>query len=90
VKTWTKDLVDSECYSILLNQLNPGQCPLVTGSDPMDRARQVCANTQHLGVQAFLNPADIVAGNRNLNVGFVAQLFNTSPGECEMLLNDND
>jgi plastin-1 len=27
-----------------------------------------------------LNPADIVNGNRNLNVGFVAQLFNTCPG----------
>mmetsp|Transcript_25513 Transcript_25513/g.43022 ORF Transcript_25513/g.43022 Transcript_25513/m.43022 type:complete len:634 (+) Transcript_25513:72-1973(+) len=80
VKVWTKDLVDSECYSVLLNQLNPAQCSLVTGSDPLERAKQVCANTRHLGVTSFLNPADIVTGNRNLNVGFVAQLFNTCPG----------
>lgn len=80
VKTWTKDLVDSECYSILLNQLNPSQCPLVTGSDHLERAKQVCANTRNLGIPSFLNPADIVNGNRNLNVGFVAQLFNTCPG----------
>ena len=80
VKTWTKDLIDSECYSVLLNQLNPAQCALVTGTDHLERAKQVCANTRHLGVQSFLNPADIVTGNRNLNVGFVAQLFNTCPG----------
>lgn len=42
VKTWNKDLKDSECYSLLLNQLNPAQCALVTGTDPLERAQQVC------------------------------------------------
>jgi plastin-1 len=80
VRSWNRDLIDSECYSVLLNQLNPQQCSLVTGSDLLDRAQQVCNNTRHLGVVSFLHPADIVSGNRNLNVGFVAQLFNTCPG----------
>ena len=43
LQTWTKDLKDSECYSTLLNQLNPAQCAIVTGSDPLERATQVCS-----------------------------------------------
>jgi len=81
VKNWSRDLVDSECYSLLLNQLNSAQCPLISGSNGLEKATQVCANTRNgLGIAPFLTPADIVSGHRNLNVGFVAQLFNTCPG----------
>lgn len=74
------DFKDSEAYSILLHQLDAAACPLVSGSDNEARAAQVVANAGRMGVQALLKPADIVKGNTKLNMGFLAQLFNTNPG----------
>eukprot|EP00618_Florenciella_parvula_P031483 CAMPEP_0119481916 /NCGR_PEP_ID=MMETSP1344-20130328/10019_1 /TAXON_ID=236787 /ORGANISM="Florenciella parvula, Strain CCMP2471" /LENGTH=665 /DNA_ID=CAMNT_0007516297 /DNA_START=158 /DNA_END=2151 /DNA_ORIENTATION=- len=74
------DFKDSEAYSILLHQLDPAACPLISGSDNSTRATQVVANAGRMGVQALLKPADIVKGNTKLNMGFLAQLFNTNPG----------
>ena len=71
---------DSSAYSVLMNQLNANQSPLVNGTDPLDRAGQVIANAKAMGVEVFLSPGDIVAGNRNLNLGFVAQLFENGNG----------
>jgi len=74
------DIVDSEIYSTLLHQLSPSQCDVVTESDPHDRAAHVIRNAHNLGAEVFIKPNDIVKGNKKLNLGFVAQLFNTCPG----------
>lgn len=70
---------DSECYSILLNQLNSQKCALCTESDERQRAQHVIRNAIALGTEVFLKPEDICSGNKKLNMSFVAQLFNTCP-----------
>ena len=74
------DLRDSECYSALLHQLSPDTCDYCDERDPLARAEHVVANASSLGVPAFIKPRDIVSANKKLNMGFVAQLFNTCPG----------
>eukprot|EP01038_Epipyxis_sp_PR26KG_P015488 gene15488-20902_t len=79
VNNFTNDLSDSEVYSIVLHRLN-SSIPLVTQTNPMDRANQVIANAVRLGTNAFLQPKDICDGNKKLNISFVAQIFNTCHG----------
>jgi hypothetical protein len=71
---------DSECYSILLNQLDSSKCALCTEQDPLQKATHVIRNAQAIGTEVFIHPTDICAGNRKLNLGFVAQIFNQCPG----------
>mmetsp|Transcript_113 Transcript_113/g.206 ORF Transcript_113/g.206 Transcript_113/m.206 type:complete len:631 (+) Transcript_113:113-2005(+) len=80
VSNFGNDLKDSECYSILLNQLSPSQCPLCTEPDLTERAQHVIRNAVAIGTAVFIHPADICNGNKKLNMGFVAQLFNQCPG----------
>ena len=61
-------------------QVKPHSCRPVMGTDPLDRAAQAIANARVYGVDAFLQPKDIVDGNKKLNLSFVAQLFNTCHG----------
>lgn len=36
-----------------------------------------------MGVEPFVTPADIIAGNKNLNLAFCADMFNkVSPSGC--------
>eukprot|EP01133_Synstelium_polycarpum_P008010 gene8010-9410_t len=82
VTNFSGDIKDSECYTILLNQLAPGQCdrsPLDT-SDPLERAKRLLDNADKIGCKKFVKPSDIVKGNPKLNLAFVANLFNTIPG----------
>ncbi|GMH94672.1 hypothetical protein TrVE_jg1997 [Triparma verrucosa] len=72
------DLKDSECYSILLNQIT--KCGLVGAGDDKAKATQVIANANAMGVESFIQPNDIVKGNKKLNLGFCAQIFNTNSG----------
>jgi plastin-1 len=80
VTNFGNDIKDSECYSLLLNQLKPAVCDHVTESDAVARAQHVINNAKALGAQPFLSATDITTGNKKLNLGFVAQLFNTCPG----------
>jgi plastin-1 len=80
VHNFGKDLQDSENYSVLLHQLAPSQCDLCTEPDLEQRAAHVINNARRIGVNAFIHPQDIVKANKKLNLGFVAQLFNTMPG----------
>jgi hypothetical protein len=80
VTNFGRDLQDSECYSALLHQLAPSQCDICTESDPTQRAAHVIRNSRNIGVDPFIQPTDIVKANKKLNLGFVAQLFNTMPG----------
>lgn len=82
VTNFSKDVSDGENYTVLLNQLQPDHCdlsPLQT-SDLLQRAEQVLANADKIGVRKYLTPNSLVAGNPKLNLAFVAHLFNTYPG----------
>eukprot|EP01035_Chromulina_nebulosa_P021439 gene21439-27770_t len=80
IKNFGNDIQDSQVYSILTNQLNPSQCSLATETDGLARAAHVIRNAKNLGAQIFIQPRDIVDGNKKLNVSFVAQIFNVCPG----------
>jgi len=80
INNFGSDVSDSEIYSILLHQLSPGTCKLVTDTEPLKRANQVIKNATSLSVEPFIKPQDICDGNKKLNLSFVAQLFNTCPG----------
>jgi len=82
VNNFTSDIKDSECYTILLNQLAPKKCDkkALQESDKMKRAELVLTNAEKIECRKFLKPKDIVNGNSKLNLAFVANLFNTLPG----------
>eukprot|EP00948_MAST-09A_sp_MAST-9A-sp1_P002551 g2551.t1 len=82
VKNFGKDLKDSEAYTILLNQIAPSTCDkkALSISDPKERAANVIRNAKAIGVPAFIQPNDIARGNKNLNLAFCAQIFNTNHG----------
>ena len=82
VSNFSKDVSDGENYTILLNQLQPDICdlsPLHT-QDLLQRAEQVLALADKIGVRKYLTPGSLVSGNPKLNLAFVAHLFNTYPG----------
>jgi len=72
-------LQDSECYSVLIYVLDSSKCDLAAEPDPLARAAHVIQNARQLGCAPFIRPQDIVSGNKKLNIGFVAQLFNCCP-----------
>lgn len=82
VANFSKDVSDGENYTALLNQLQPEYCDLspLQISDLLQRAEQVLANADKIGVRKYLTPSSLVAGNPKLNLAFVANLFNTYPG----------
>jgi len=75
------DIKDSECYTVLLNQLKPNQCDkkALGEKDMTKRAELVLENAGKIGCRKYLKPKDIVKGNKKLNLAFVANLFNTHP-----------
>jgi plastin-1 len=82
VNNFSKDISDSENYTILLNQLAPTQCSkdALKENDLTKRAGLVLDNADKLNCKKFVRPRDIVKGNPKLNLAFVANLFNTCPG----------
>lgn len=81
VKNFSTDIKDSECYTLLLHQLDP-KCDLAAlkESDHTKRAELVLGNAKKVNCDKFVKARDIVAGNPKLNLAFVANLFNTLPG----------
>jgi len=70
-------LQDGEAYAYLLNALAPevaGPSALTT-SDPTERASLVLEQAEKLDCKRYLTPKDIVEGSPNLNLAFVAQIF---------------
>jgi len=82
VNNFGNDIKDSECYTLLLNQLAPSQCDkaALNTNDVNKRADLVLNNARKINCAKFVKPRDIVAGNPKLNLAFVANLFNTLPG----------
>jgi len=82
VKNFGKDICDSECYTILLNQLGPKKCSkdALEEKEPLKRAAMVVRNADRLGAKVFIKPNDIVSSNDKLNLAFTASIFNHCSG----------
>ncbi|CAI5449040.1 unnamed protein product [Caenorhabditis angaria] len=80
---FTSDIVDSEIYTYLLNQIAPvgsgvTLAPLnVQGNIP--RAGAMLGEAEKLDCREFVTANDVAAGNYKLNLAFVANLFNKHP-----------
>lgn len=83
VRNFSKDIMDSECYTILLNQIAPDELGVdmspMRESDPEKRASLMLREADKMGCRKFVRPKDVVKGNARLNLAFVANLFNTYP-----------
>lgn len=68
---------DGEAYAYLLNALAPeiaGPTALET-KDPTERANKILEQAEKLECKKYLSPKDIVDGSPNLNLAFVAEIF---------------
>ena len=68
---------DGEAYTYLLTALAPehsGPGERET-KNPTERAHMVLAHAEKLDCKRYLTPKDIVEGSPNLNLAFVAQIF---------------
>jgi plastin-1 len=69
---------DSEVYACLLNVLAP-ECSAkpspMSVKDLLHRARLVLEHADRMGCKRYLAPKDIVDGLQNLNLAFVAHIF---------------
>ncbi|KAJ7964749.1 putative Fimbrin [Quillaja saponaria] len=77
VTNFSSDVKDGEAYAYLLNALAPehsGPAALDT-KDPTERANMVLEQAEKLDCKRYLTPKDIVEGSPNLNLAFVAQIF---------------
>ncbi|KAG1327304.1 Fimbrin-5 [Cocos nucifera] len=77
VSNFSSDLKDGEAYAYLLNSLAPEHCSTATleTKDPNARAKMVLDQAEKLDCKRYLSPKDIVEGSPNLNLAFVAQIF---------------
>lgn len=68
---------DGEGYAYLLNVLAPEHCSPATldAKDPAVRANLVLEHAEKMDCKIYLTPKDIVEGSANLNIAFVAQIF---------------
>jgi len=91
IKNFNKDIMDSEVYTILLKQVCPnGECDMspMQETDPTKRAEKMLKGADKIGCKKFLAPQDVVSGHNNLNMAFVANLFNTYPALNKVNLDD--
>lgn len=82
VSNFSSDLKDGEAYTVLLHALAPDSCntsPL-EAIDPLERAKRVLTQAEHIGCRKYLSPKDIVEGSTNLNLAFVAHIFRERNG----------
>uniref|UniRef100_A0A1I8III7 TGc domain-containing protein n=1 Tax=Macrostomum lignano TaxID=282301 RepID=A0A1I8III7_9PLAT len=74
IENFSEDVRDSEAYALLLQQICPPDI-----RDCLNPAALVLQNADLIEAREFLQPEDIVSGNSNLNVMFVANLFKRWP-----------
>ncbi|XP_039020618.1 fimbrin-5-like [Hibiscus syriacus] len=77
VTNFSTDLKDGEAYAHLLIALAPEHSTRETleTEDPTERANKVLEIAEKLDCKRYLTPTDIVEGSANLNLAFVAQIF---------------
>ncbi|CAI8055093.1 Fimbrin [Geodia barretti] len=83
VNNFSSDIMDSECYTILLDQIAPDEagvdCSPLSEGNLERRADKMLGQAHKIGCRKFVRPKDVVKGNARLNLAFVANLFNTHP-----------
>ncbi|KAL9241163.1 hypothetical protein vseg_015305 [Gypsophila vaccaria] len=77
VTNFSTDLKDGEAYAHLLNVLAPEHSTTTTleTTDPTQRARMILDQAEKIDCKRYISPKDIVDGSTNLNLTFVAQIF---------------
>ncbi|KAD2394401.1 hypothetical protein E3N88_41378 [Mikania micrantha] len=77
VTNFSSDLKDGEAYAHLLNVLAPehGTTKTLETKDPTERAKLVIEQAEKLDCKRYVTSKDIVEGSTNLNLAFVAQIF---------------
>ncbi|XP_060209604.1 fimbrin-5-like isoform X2 [Lycium barbarum] len=77
VTNFSSDLKDGEAYARLLNTLAPehGTTNTLDTEDPTERANLILEQAEKLDCKRYVTPKDIVEGSANLNLAFVAQIF---------------
>ncbi|KAL8140491.1 hypothetical protein V2J09_006512 [Rumex salicifolius] len=77
VTNFSTDLKDGEAYAHLFNVLAPEHSTTTTleTSDPTERAKLILEQAEKLDCDRYISEKDIVEGSTNLNLTFVAQIF---------------
>ncbi|GMI66343.1 hypothetical protein like AT5G48460 [Hibiscus trionum] len=77
VSNFSTDVKDAEAYAHLLNVLAPEHSnpSTLTVKDPFQRAKLVLEHADRMGCKRYLTEKDIVDGSPNLNLAFVAHIF---------------
>uniref|UniRef100_A0A7E4VXM6 Plastin-3 n=1 Tax=Panagrellus redivivus TaxID=6233 RepID=A0A7E4VXM6_PANRE len=80
---FTSDIVDSEIYTYLLNEIAPREAGLSMAplhqKDNIKRASSMLNEAAKIDCRSFVTPNDVAGGNYKLNLAFVANLFNKYP-----------
>ncbi|GFQ00145.1 fimbrin-2 [Phtheirospermum japonicum] len=86
VTNFSSDVKDAEAYAHLLNVLAPEHINPSTlkVKDPLEGAKLVLEHSDRMGCKRYLTPKDIVEGSPNLNLAFVAHIFQHS--KCAIML----
>ncbi|CAD6250516.1 unnamed protein product [Miscanthus lutarioriparius] len=73
---------DGEAYAYLLSTLAPelSSKTMIETSDPKERAQKVLETAEKLDCTRYVTSKDIVEGSANLNLAFVAQIFQNRNG----------
>ncbi|XP_010270120.1 PREDICTED: fimbrin-5 [Nelumbo nucifera] len=82
ITNFSTDVKDGEAYACLLNVLAPEHgTPSTLGTkDPTERANLILEHAERMNCKRYLTPKDIVDGSPNLNLAFVAQIFQQRNG----------
>lgn len=83
ITNFSSDVKDSEAYACLLNVLasEHSRKPYPsTVKDLLHRAKLVLEHADRIGCKRYLTPKDIVDGSPNLNLAFVAHIFQKRNG----------
>ncbi|KAK6163977.1 hypothetical protein DH2020_000841 [Rehmannia glutinosa] len=77
VTNFSSDVKDAEAYAHLLNVLAPEHSnpSTLTVKNPLERAKLVLEHADRMGCKRYLTAKDIVDGSPNLNLAFVAHIF---------------
>ncbi|CAN6587815.1 unnamed protein product [Malus baccata var. baccata] len=77
VTNFSSDVKDAEAYAHLLNVLAPehSKPSALDAKNPMERANLVLEHADRMGCKRYLTAKDIVEGSPNLNLAFVAHIF---------------
>ncbi|KAJ0972452.1 hypothetical protein J5N97_020411 [Dioscorea zingiberensis] len=83
ITNFSSDVKDAEAYTCLLNVLAPEHSNKSSGmtlKSALERAKLVLEHADRMGCKRYLTPKDIVEGSPNLNLAFVAHIFQKRNG----------